>query len=84
MVRSHIEHTGEEIANALSEIAPPSGGDTLRLTTRAMACDFSVIMNPGSRNRVMDASSVLDLIHDSEKQLTVYCDDSEISPINRL
>lgn len=84
MVRAHIEQTGEEIANALSEATPPSGGDTLRLTTRAMACDFSVIMNPSSRNHVMDASAVLDLIHDLESQLTVYRDESEVSSINRL
>ena len=84
MVRSHIERTGEEIANALSETTAPSGGDTLRLTTRAMACDFSVIMNPSARNHVMDASSVLDLIHELENQLTVYSEDSEVSSINRL
>jgi thiamine biosynthesis lipoprotein len=65
-------------------IAAPSSGPTLRLTQRAMACDFSVIMNGGvPANRVRDASDALDLVSELESQMSVYQSDSELSELNR-
>ncbi|NQV27778.1 MAG: FAD:protein FMN transferase [Rhodopirellula sp.] len=61
----------------------PEGGETLRLETRAMACEFSVIMNPGEHQRMWVASDALELVHRLEQQMTVYRDDSELSQINR-
>ncbi|MCH7989685.1 MAG: FAD:protein FMN transferase [Planctomycetes bacterium] len=60
----------------------PVGGATVRLSTRAMACDFSIIMNPGPGDRVMPASNALDLIHVLEDQMSVYRESSELSQIN--
>ncbi|MCH7989226.1 MAG: hypothetical protein IID46_08760, partial [Planctomycetes bacterium] len=34
----------------------PTSGATVRLSTQAMACDFSIIMNPVPGDRVMAAS----------------------------
>lgn len=63
----------------------PSSGHTVRLSQRAMACDFSVIMNAGvPKSRIQDASSVLDLISELEQQMSVYRDDSEITNVNQL
>jgi thiamine biosynthesis lipoprotein len=61
----------------------PTGGATVRLSSRAMACDFSIIMNPGSGDRVIPASNALDLIHTLEDQMSVYRGTSELSQINR-
>jgi thiamine biosynthesis lipoprotein len=60
----------------------PTAGDTVRLTTTAMACDFSVILNPGQRSHVMLASDALSLVHELEAQLSVYRSDSELSRLN--
>lgn len=63
----------------------PTSGHTVRLTQRAMACDFSVIMNAGiPKSRIQDASHVLDLISDLEQQMSVYRDDSEMTELNQL
>lgn len=61
----------------------PTAGHTLRLTQRAMACDFSVILNAGvPKKRVQDASMALDFIADLEQQISVYRPDSELSQLN--
>ncbi|MCA9061628.1 MAG: FAD:protein FMN transferase [Planctomycetaceae bacterium] len=62
---------------------PPVSSSTVRLSTRAMACDFSVIMNPGNPRHVEPAGSVLEGIHDVEEWLSIYRSDSLISEINR-
>lgn len=62
----------------------PRAYDTLRLETRAMACAWSVILEPGAHERVMIASDALNLVHELEAQLSVYRDDSVVSRINRL
>ena len=61
----------------------PAGSSTLRWTTRAMACDFSVILNPGSSDDVMAASSALDAAHEWEDLLSVYREQTLISRVNR-
>ncbi|REJ97555.1 MAG: FAD:protein FMN transferase [Planctomycetota bacterium] len=61
----------------------PRGFDTVRLETRAMACPWSVVMDPGPARQVMWASDALSIVHELEQQLSVYRDDSEVSAINR-
>jgi len=69
----------------LPELTPeaPTGGDTVRLTTWAMACEFSVIMNAGATENVMHASRALDVVHELEQQMSVYRPDSELSRLNQ-
>ncbi len=62
----------------------PTARETVRLGVRAMACDFTVIMNPGSSSRLVAASAALDLVGELEEQLSVYRESSEISQLNRL
>ena len=62
----------------------PVGGSTVRVATRAMACEFSVIMNPGAHEHVSAVSDVLEMVHDIESWLSVYKPNSEISRANRL
>lgn len=82
--RSEIERAGAALADEIAaEPAVPSAGDTVRLATRAMACQFAVIMNPGPDDRVMIASEALETIHALEEQMTVYRSSSEMSAMNR-
>ncbi len=66
-LRREVEHAGGDLADAIAEVLPaddiPRAGPTVRLETRAMACTFSVVMNPGPPRRVMTASDALDMIH---------------------
>ena len=62
----------------------PAGGPTIRLATRAMACEFSVIMNAGATDDVLHATEALDVIPRLEQQMSVYREDSELSQLNRL
>lgn len=62
----------------------PSAGATIRLSTRAMACDFSVIMNPGPSEQIEAAGGVLESIHSIEAWLSIYRESSELSTVNRL
>jgi thiamine biosynthesis lipoprotein len=86
-LRRQAEHAGGELADAVAEALPvndiPRAGPTVRLETRAMACTFSVVMNPGPSRRVMTASDALDMIHALEAQMTVYRPQSELSQLNR-
>ncbi|MFO0975076.1 MAG: FAD:protein FMN transferase [Planctomycetaceae bacterium] len=61
----------------------PGGSSTVRLTARCMACDFSVIMNPGSSDRVAPAGETLELISSIEGWMSLYRSDSELSLINQ-
>ena len=61
----------------------PSAGITVRLTTRAMACDFSVIMNPGPTEQIEAAGKALEAIHASEAWMSIYRENSEFSQLNR-
>ncbi len=82
-----VEQSAEALADALLENQPereiPDAGPTVRLQTRAMACEFAVVMNPGPPRQVMLASDALDMIHALEAQMTVYRVESELSQINR-
>lgn len=66
-----------------SSVSVPTGGSTVRVATRAMACEFSIIMNPGPHERVTAVGDVLELIHDIEGWLSIYKPNSEISLVNR-
>ncbi len=86
--RERIERAGnrlaDEIVGAADQLkAVPVAGDTIRLSTDAMACTFSVIMNPGPSRQVMTASDALDLIHHLEDQLSVYRPHTELSLLNQ-
>lgn len=83
--RREMEQAAGQLADELpSAAAPqaPEGRETVRLATRAMACDFSVILNPGPGEELPAASEALDLVHVLEDQLTVYRPHSEMSLLN--
>ena len=61
----------------------PTAGSTIRLTTRAMACDFSVIMDPGPTEQIEVAGEILNLFHAIEAWLSIYRESSELSTVNR-
>ena len=85
-VLSEVERAGHGLADQIAEAAkrlPPASGQTVRLGTRAMACDFAVVLNLGPSEEVMVASQALNLVHDLEAQMSVYRPDSELSEINR-
>ena len=85
-VERALRRTGEELADALQNSLgdpEPQASDTLRLETRAMACQWSVILQPGAHDRVTLASEALSLVHELEAELSVYRDDSTISNLNR-
>jgi len=85
-LRRQAERGGEILADALTEQPqqpqPPEARETLRLETRAMACDFAVVMNTDARGYVPAASEALQRIHALESLMTVYREDSELSKIN--
>jgi thiamine biosynthesis lipoprotein len=60
-LQKEVERTGsamtEELLKELSREAPV-GGNTVRLTTEAMACEFSVVMNQGASRHLMTAAAV--------------------------
>ncbi len=60
----------------------PNAAATLRLTARAMACEFSVIMNAGEHEAIWQTSEALDGVGELEQQLSVYRDESEVSQLN--
>lgn len=81
-----VEEGGEQLTNSILgepyELAPPAG-DTVRLETRAMACHWQVMLNPGDRSAVMHASDALDLVHHLESLMTVYREDGQLAVVNR-
>src|SRR6218665_3296887 len=82
-----LRQRADEVTDAIlgeEEPAPPQGQETIRLETRAMACQWAVVMNPGPPRQVMVASDALDCIHVVEDQLTVYRDNSAIARANQL
>ncbi len=56
---------------------------TFRMTTRAMACEFAVILNQEGREFADAASLALERVHALEQVMTVYADDSPLSAANR-
>ena len=74
----------EHNADAGESIEIPRAGDTLRLQTRAMACQFAVFLD-ASRPELLDAASeVLESVHDLESLMTVYRQGSPLSVANEV
>lgn len=86
VLKQAVEQAGENLADYLNEaseeMAAPSGGSTIRLSTRAMATEFAVVMNPGPSQQITWASDALDMLHELEQVMTVYRDHSELSRVN--
>lgn len=61
----------------------PSAGVTVRLAARMMACDFSIIMNPGPTEQIEAAGEALEIVSAIEGWLSIYRDSSELSTVNR-
>ena len=61
-----------------------SAGSTVRLSARVMACDFSVIMNPGPTGQIEAAGEALEIVSAIEGWLSIYRDSSELSNVNRM
>lgn len=78
-VRRSVTH---ENAEGTSERIPPVAGGTVRVATRAMACEFCVVMNPGKHEQVTSVGDVMELIHDIESWLSIYKPGSDISRLN--
>ncbi len=79
LLRLAVQADSPEVARVA-----PSAGPTIRLETRAMACPWSVVLNPGPPDQIMAASDALDLIHPIEQLLSIYRDDSPISQLKTL
>ena len=84
-LRDRLETTADALGDALTtnDRQVPTGGSTVRLSTRAMTCDFSVFVNPDSSSQLQYASDALDLLHPLERLMTVYRDDSEMTHVNQ-
>ncbi|MCA9081197.1 MAG: FAD:protein FMN transferase [Planctomycetaceae bacterium] len=83
-VREELVRAGERLAESQqSPKTPPAAGDTVRLETRAMACNWNVILDPGPAEQVMAASEALSIVHALEAQLTVFREESEVNALNR-
>lgn len=67
----------------MSEPGDPISAPTVRFSTRAMACEFSVVLNRGGNAFADAASDVIERVHELEACMTVYRDDSELAVLNR-
>lgn len=76
--------TGRSVSSQPAATALPAASSTVHVGTRAMACEFAIIMNPGAHERVLAVGDVLELLHQIEGWLSIYQADSEISRVNRL
>lgn len=84
-IQQSVRAVGDQIADTLignTSRPAPDAGDILRLTARAMACDFAVMMNAGEHRAIWEASKCLDSLEQLEQQMSVYRADSEISRLN--
>jgi thiamine biosynthesis lipoprotein len=86
----HLARTAGQVLGALGELdsadAPqPAAEDValLRLSRRAMATTFEILLPFGTPGAVEAAEEALDEIDRLEAQLTVYRDNSEVSALNR-
>jgi thiamine biosynthesis lipoprotein len=77
-----LQQAGDAFADSLTVGRPFQTGHTVRLETKAMACPWNVVINPGPPEQVMAASHAFDVVHRVEHLLTVYRDDSDIAKIN--
>ena len=76
----------QHIADGPSESDAAGQADDylFRMSRRAMACDFELLLNAGQYPQAAEAAfKALDLIDELESQLTVYRETSEVSRINQ-
>lgn len=86
-LQSEIVRAADEAGSALLEGAAaghPQSGPMVALSTKAMACDFHVLLNSGPNSSVETwfASDALNIVHALEDQMTVYRPSSELISIN--
>ena len=60
----------------------PQAGDTLRIQTRAMNCQFAVFLDVDRRDQLDAVSSVLESVHGLEALMTVYRSESPMARAN--
>jgi thiamine biosynthesis lipoprotein len=89
-----LAHTAGQVAGAIEEARSAAGSlladvpaqqeiALVRVSRRAMATTFEVVLPCGFSEPIPAAEDALDVIENLESQLTVYRDDSEISRLNR-
>jgi thiamine biosynthesis lipoprotein len=83
----HVAHLAGPILGALEPIAsvapPPPETALLRLSRRAMAANFEIVLPFNSKAALAHGESAFNLLDELEDQLTVYRDHSEICRLNR-
>ena len=78
------DFAGREFDNGIGpERTAPVARATTRIATRAMACEFVVVLNPGDAAEQMPATDALDLLPELEQQMSAWREDSELAVINR-
>jgi thiamine biosynthesis lipoprotein len=89
----NVARAAGHVLGALDELSPhaefdaPQSDDSiplLRLSRRAMATTFEVVLPYGTPNAMALGSDAFDLIDSLESQLTVYRETSEVSRLNRI
>ncbi len=65
-------------------VTAPEAGPTIRLETRAMACPWAVVLNPGPPEQIMHASDALDRVHPIEDLLSIFRDETPIAKLRHL
>jgi thiamine biosynthesis lipoprotein len=73
----------DEVSSLAAATPPPDDVALLRLSRRAMATTFEVLLPCGTPFGVEAAEEALDEIDRLEAQLTVYREESEVSRLNR-
>ena len=81
--KGHIEDPAAAAGSA-GEVEIPRAGDTLRIQTRAMACQFAVFLDADRREQLDSASRVLEAVHDLEALMTVYRPESPLARANAI
>ncbi len=72
----------EPDGDLLDAISVPRAGDTLRVQTRAMACQFAVYLDADCREQLDEVSSALESVHPLEELMTVYRPESPLARAN--
>jgi FAD:protein FMN transferase len=88
-LRREVVARQDEVADGVAaglagtESLLPGCGETVVLSTVAMACDVEVILPAGPEAPIAAASTALDLVSELEGLISVYRDDSALVRVNR-
>lgn len=88
-LKTEVEQQARALGDAVLEAAElrptPVSGPLVKLSTRAMACEFHVMLNAGPHRSVetWHASDALDVVHRMEDLMTVYREHSPLIDLNR-